>query len=119
MAYHFLNAVSIVAAFLAQSSYGEDVDILSLVDPLIGTSNGGHVFPGATLPFAMAKAGADVNAENQGGFSTDSMSGKIIGFSHMHDSGTGGVSLTSSPSPPPPSPRRRHHMMTTHFLETS
>ena len=41
------------------------------VDPLIGTLNGGHVFPGATLPFGMAKAVADVNGEDQGGFASD------------------------------------------------
>lgn len=41
------------------------------VDPLIGTVNGGHVFPGATLPFGMAKAVADVNGEDQGGFASD------------------------------------------------
>jgi putative alpha-1,2-mannosidase len=41
------------------------------VDPLIGTVNGGHVFPGATLPFGMAKAVADVNGEAQGGFASD------------------------------------------------
>lgn len=41
-------------------------NILSFVGPLIGTTNGGHVFPGASLPFSMAKAGADVNVENQG-----------------------------------------------------
>lgn len=46
--------------------HGAAANILSLVDPLIGTTNGGHVFPGATLPFGMAKAGADVNVENQG-----------------------------------------------------
>ncbi|KAF2113802.1 glycosyl hydrolase family 92-domain-containing protein [Lophiotrema nucula] len=38
----------------------------------------------------MAKAGPDVDGENQGGFSSDNSS--IIGFSHMHDSGTGGGS---------------------------
>ncbi|KAK5110704.1 hypothetical protein LTR62_005581 [Meristemomyces frigidus] len=63
-------------------------NILSFVDPLIGTVNGGHVFPGATLPFAMAKAVADVNGEDQGGFASDGSN--ITGFSHMHDSGTGG-----------------------------
>jgi putative alpha-1,2-mannosidase len=45
----------------------------------------GHVFPGATLPFGMAKAVADVSGENQGGFASDNSG--IIGFSHMHDSG--------------------------------
>ena len=38
----------------------------------------------------MAKAVADTNEDNQGGFATDSSS--VTGFSHMHDSGTGGVS---------------------------
>jgi hypothetical protein len=38
----------------------------------------------------MAKAVADVVSENQGGFSTEDT--PISGFSHMHDSGTGGVS---------------------------
>jgi putative alpha-1,2-mannosidase len=36
----------------------------------------------------MAKAGPDVYGENQGGFSSDGS--PIYGFSHMHDSGTGG-----------------------------
>ncbi|RDI77443.1 hypothetical protein Vi05172_g12567 [Venturia inaequalis] len=36
----------------------------------------------------MVKAVADVNMENQGGFSSEASA--VIGFSHMHDSGTGG-----------------------------
>ena len=36
----------------------------------------------------MAKAVADVNGEDQGGYASDNSS--VIGFSHMHDSGTGG-----------------------------
>lgn len=44
----------------------------------------------------MAKAVADVNNpdEKQGGFASDDSD--ITGFSHMHDSGTGGVSNTIS-----------------------
>ena len=38
----------------------------------------------------MAKAVADVNGDDQGGFASDGSN--ITGFSHMHDSGTGGVS---------------------------
>lgn len=42
------------------------------VDPLIGTINGGQVFAGATLPYGLAKAVADVdnggNGENTSGF---------------------------------------------------
>lgn len=84
-------------------------DFLQYVDPLIGTTNGGHVFPGATLPFGMAKAAADVgSSERQGGYASDDGDSKkstcrcergtwannsyaVTGFSHMHDSGTGGV----------------------------
>ncbi|KAF2399945.1 alpha-1,2-mannosidase, putative subfamily [Trichodelitschia bisporula] len=36
----------------------------------------------------MAKAVADVFGDNQGGYATDG--GGVFGFSHMHDSGTGG-----------------------------
>ncbi|KAI1310598.1 alpha-1,2-mannosidase-like protein [Xylaria venustula] len=67
-----------------------DSDVLQFVDPLIGTVNGGHVFPGATLPYGMAKPVADTNnyAEAAAGFvSDDSL---IQGFSQLHDSGTGG-----------------------------
>lgn len=38
----------------------------------------------------MAKAVADVDGDNQGGFTSDDA--PIKGFSHMHDSGTGGAS---------------------------
>jgi putative alpha-1,2-mannosidase len=41
-----------------------------------------------TKCIGMAKAGPDVSGENQGGFASDSS--PIYGFSHMHDSGTGG-----------------------------
>ena len=68
-------------------------DILQFVDPIIGTANGGHAFAGATLPFGMAKAVPDSVSDGQGGFATKG--GKIKGFSHMHDSGTGGVSTQS------------------------
>ena len=74
----------------ASSNQDVNNDILQFIDPLIGTTNGGHVFPGATLPYGMAKAVADVAspAENAAGFVSDD--NPITGFSHMHDSGTGG-----------------------------
>ncbi len=49
--------------------------------------------PEPTDEIGMAKPVADVANENQGGFSTEGSS--VIGFSHMHDSGTGGVSRRS------------------------
>ncbi|CAN8097681.1 unnamed protein product [Discula destructiva] len=65
-------------------------DVLSYVDPLIGTAGGGHVFAGATVPYGMAKPVADsVNrVENAAGYVHDFS--LIHGFSQLHDSGTGG-----------------------------
>ena len=88
-----LTGLALTELALCQSG----ADILNFVNPLIGTVDGGHVFPGATLPFGMAKAVADVNGEDQGGFASDGSN--ITGFSHMHDSGTGGVSYNPQTSP--------------------
>ncbi|OBT70806.1 hypothetical protein VF21_10295 [Pseudogymnoascus sp. 05NY08] len=89
---HVLLAASWASAAHAKhnTSKPHDFDALQYVNPLIGTINGGHAFAGATLPFGMAKSVADVNsADNkQGGFASDDSD--ITGFSHMHDSGTGG-----------------------------
>ncbi|KAG6246942.1 hypothetical protein E4U23_004239 [Claviceps purpurea] len=66
------------------------LDPLQYVDQLIGSRNGGNVFPGATLPYGMAKAVADTSSgSNQGGFTLDGS--PITGFSVLHDSGTGGA----------------------------
>ncbi|KAL4969165.1 glycoside hydrolase family 92 protein [Aspergillus stella-maris] len=73
----------------APSPAVEDYDVLQYVDPLIGCTNGGNVFAGATIPYGMAKAVADTDSgSNQGGFTLDGS--RITGFSSMHDSGTGG-----------------------------
>jgi putative alpha-1,2-mannosidase len=76
---------SIITVGAAETS---GFDPLQYVDQLIGTNNGGNVFAGATLPYGMAKAVPDVSGQNTGGFSPDGTN--ITGFSHMHDSGTGG-----------------------------
>lgn len=71
------------------------------VNPLIGTINGGHVFAGATLPFGMAKAVADTTEDSHGGYASNGS--PMTGFSHMHDSGTGGAySLGNFPLVPYP-----------------
>ncbi|KAI9151877.1 alpha-1,2-mannosidase subfamily [Paramyrothecium foliicola] len=66
----------------------EGADKLSYIDPLIGSINGGNVFPGATLPYGLAKAVADVDGQNTGGFGMDGSN--VTGFSLLHDSGSGG-----------------------------
>ncbi|KAI1827646.1 glycoside hydrolase family 92 protein [Xylaria intraflava] len=62
--------------------------VLQFINPLIGSTNGGNVFAGASLPYGLAKAVADVDGQNTGGFSTDGSN--VVGFSAVHDSGTGG-----------------------------
>lgn len=52
----------------------------------------GHVFAGASLPYGLAKAVADVDGDNnQGGFVSEDPKLNITGFSALHDSGTGGA----------------------------
>lgn len=72
----------------AQNSSNSTVDPLAFVDLLIGSNNGGNVFAGASLPYGLAKAVADVDGQNTGGFATDGSN--VTGFSSVHDSGTGG-----------------------------
>ncbi|KAJ5884699.1 hypothetical protein N7495_009209 [Penicillium taxi] len=88
---HCTEALTAITAVFYGSAFATHVDtfdVLDYVDPLIGTANGGHVFAGATLPFGMVKAVADTRGENQAGFAYDTS--LVTGFSHMHDSGTGG-----------------------------
>ncbi|KAJ3561336.1 hypothetical protein NPX13_g8988 [Xylaria arbuscula] len=83
----FISALLVAPAIWTAGA--ADFDPLQYVDQLIGTRNGGNVFAGATLPYGLAKAVADTNSgSNQGGFTLDGT--PILGFSALHDSGTGG-----------------------------
>ena len=83
--------LAVLSSTLHPSNAQNTTNILGFVDPLIGTINGGHVFAGASLPFSMAKAVADTDGDElQGGYASDGSN--ITGFSHLHDSGTRGVS---------------------------
>ena len=60
------------------------------IDPFLGVDKGGNTFPGATLPFGMAKPGPDMDVginDWNAGWAAD---GPIKGFSQTHVSGTGG-----------------------------
>ncbi|CZR51712.1 probable alpha-1,2-mannosidase family protein [Phialocephala subalpina] len=87
--FSLLLVAAAIGSAVSQNSTNGTYDVLDYVDQLIGSSNGGNIFPGATLPYGMAKAVADTDSgSNQGGFTTDGSN--ITGFSSMHDSGTGG-----------------------------
>ena len=81
---------STIAYALASTSTTQDpnTDPLAYVNPLIGSTNGGNVFAGASLPYSIAKAVADVDGQNTAGFASDNS--RVTGFSALHDSGTGG-----------------------------
>ncbi|GLX77356.1 alpha-1 2-mannosidase [Thalassotalea insulae] len=66
-------------------------DVLSYVDPFIGTGGHGHTFPGATVPFGMVQLSPDNLTKERwdwtsGYHYSDST---LLGFSHTHLSGTG------------------------------
>ena len=90
--YIFILFVSILMAGCKPSSNTdlENHNILSYVNPLIGTSGHGHTFPGAAYPFGMVQLSPDTGLDGwdwcSGYHYSDS---SIIGFSHTHLSGTG------------------------------
>ncbi|KAI9798482.1 MAG: hypothetical protein M1833_004748 [Piccolia ochrophora] len=61
-----------------------------LLSSSMGTEGNGHMFPGVTRPFGVVKLGPDVEtgADSYSGYASG---GKIVGFSMMHMSGTGGA----------------------------
>ncbi|GGF68532.1 alpha-1,2-mannosidase, putative [Wenyingzhuangia marina] len=60
------------------------------VNPFIGTGGHGHTYPGATVPFGMLQVSPDNGISSwdwcSGYHYTDSI---VVGFSHLHLSGTG------------------------------
>ncbi len=84
-----LRIVSVLSVILfASFAHGQ---FAKFVDPFLGVSGGGNVFPGAVVPFGMIKPGPDMVApeghDANAGWNAD---GAIRGFSQTHVSGTGG-----------------------------
>ncbi|GJJ13714.1 hypothetical protein Clacol_007970 [Clathrus columnatus] len=83
----FSALVSLSVTYAASIGAGDDP--AQFVNTFIGTSNGGHVFAGATLPYGSVKAVADsLSGDNQGGYVSDGSA--VNGISQLHDDGTGG-----------------------------
>ncbi|MEL4425013.1 GH92 family glycosyl hydrolase [Shewanella indica] len=76
------------------SQAGDAVDLLTYVDPFIGTGGKGKTFPGATMPHGMVQLSPDNGRTGwdwiAGYFYPDNI---IAGFSHTHLSGTGAGDL--------------------------
>jgi predicted alpha-1,2-mannosidase len=79
------GALALALWLAAGALHAENVD---LVDPAIGTQNGGNTIIGPSLPFGMIKPGPDTGANDQNsGYAPGQ---DINGFSQTHVSGTGG-----------------------------
>jgi len=75
---------------LLLTSCSERHEYSRFVNPMVGTAAHGHTFPGATMPFGMVKLSPDTRTTTWDGCSGYHYSDKtIIGFSHIHFSGTG------------------------------
>jgi predicted alpha-1,2-mannosidase len=65
-------------------------DYTKYADPIVGTGDHGHTFPGAVLPFGMIQVSPDTRLKGWDGCSGYHYSDtRIYGFSHTHLSGTG------------------------------
>mgnify|MGYP000400664481 FL=1 len=77
-------------------------NLISFVNPFIGTQKMGHTFPGATAPFGMVQLSPETNKEvmflEDGSYNRETYAycsgyqyadSTIFGFSHTHFSGTG------------------------------
>ena len=78
-------------------------DPVSFVDPMIGTTNAGNVYPGATKPFGMiawsptTTRGKQAGTGAAGGYQYDVT--RVRGFSLTHLNGTGCTRTTPAPVP--------------------
>ncbi|KAF2963074.1 hypothetical protein GQX73_g10502 [Xylaria multiplex] len=85
-------AAAATASSLFPSCQAQDAaqDLTQFVLPKTGASNGGNTFPGISLPLGMVKFGPDLYTGSDS-YSGYQPSGNFIGFSLLHESGTGGA----------------------------
>ena len=80
----------LLLSLLLMPAVGMSGNLTKLVNPRIGTGGHGHVFMGANVPFGMIQLGPNEHTRGwdwcSGYHESDSV---IIGFGHMHLSGTG------------------------------
>ena len=79
-----------VGLYLAAQSFAGEPDVLSYVDPMIGTDGKGSCFPGATTPLGMIQLSPSDDCQLKQWCSGYHYSDKVLkGFAHNHFSGTG------------------------------
>ncbi|MGN6277336.1 MAG: GH92 family glycosyl hydrolase [Sphingomonas sp.] len=89
-----LGAAALVSLSVAGIAAPPQSSAYDAVDPMIGTSGGGHTFPGATAPFGMVQLSPDTEIKNfkqsypwAAGYQYKDPT--ILGFSMTHFSGAG------------------------------
>lgn len=99
-----MKKILIVLIFTTQAAFAQlavKKDLVQYVNPMIGTENMGHTYPGATVPFGMVQLSPDtdtipyaVNGKYNpevyrycAGYQYNDKT--IVGFSHTHFNGTG------------------------------
>ncbi|KAH8836162.1 glycosyl hydrolase family 92-domain-containing protein [Flagelloscypha sp. PMI_526] len=84
---HSMILLLVAARFVQAALVSNPLEYLNL---FIGTVNGGHTFPGATIPHGMVKVGMDTDSPgNHAGYDGDPQY-NVTGFSQLHQHGTGG-----------------------------
>lgn len=85
----------------SMAGMSQETDLLSYINPFIGTDRMGHTYPGATVPFGMVQLSPDTDTipyETGGKYNNDVYKycagyqygdKTIVGFTHTHFSGTG------------------------------
>ncbi len=88
------RVLALFALLCARQALALSSDPFSEVDPFIGTQDGGHTFPGATVPFGMIQLSPDTQTRYYkqsypwaAGYQYQDPT--ILGFSHTHFSGAG------------------------------
>src|ERR1700755_3642405 len=90
-------ALGVAATQAAPASPAPVTDPASYVNPLIGTDNGGNVFPGADTPFGMVQFSPDETNGNQAanvnssGYSDGVNRIRGFGLAHVSGAGCGGL----------------------------
>ncbi|KAI1818005.1 glycoside hydrolase family 92 protein [Poronia punctata] len=79
-----------LAMALAAATECQAADLTQFVLPSMGDTNGGNTFPGVSLPLGMVKLGPDLHTGSDS-YSGYQSTGSFIGFSMLHESGTGGA----------------------------
>jgi predicted alpha-1,2-mannosidase len=92
---HCLLPTALGATLLLSQVHSPGAALTDYVNPMVGTAEHGHVFPGVTVPFGLVQLSPDTRDGTDDDAYQDSSAGyhysdtSIMGFSHNHLTGAG------------------------------